>query len=210
MSGYYDFKVTHELIEMMESESKIIVNCSYKVKIFKGSWEKYNLNKDLVKVLHRRLCLSIGTIVSGSTKATITSTSGECTQFYAPSCFQGHQQYDWALVHFQKMNNQGEQIENHYPSKILGFFSIEGKREAVIQCSVKPLLWSTVERMFFVKMKMRTYFNISFVMVPMEALVHPLCVSSDGGGHINIYFVVLPKRNWSQFFGERVIITTNI
>ncbi len=74
------------------------------------------------------------------------------------------------------MNNQGEQIQNHYPSKILGFFSIEGKREAVIQCSVKPLLWSTVDRTFFVKMKLGRDFNISFVTVPIEALVHPLCV----------------------------------
>jgi hypothetical protein len=46
-------------------------------------------------------------------KATITSTSGERTQFYAHPCFQGHQWYDWALVHFQEVNNQGEQIENH-------------------------------------------------------------------------------------------------
>jgi hypothetical protein len=76
------------------------------------------------------------------------------------------------------VNNQGEQIENHYPSKILGFFSIKGKSEAVIQCSVKPLLWSTVER-FFVKMKLGTDFNITFVMVPIEACVHPLHVIPD-------------------------------
>jgi hypothetical protein len=87
--------------------------------ILKGSCQKYNLNKDFVKVLHRRLCSSIGTIVAGFTKATITSTSGEYTQFYAHPCFQGHQWYDWALVHFQEMYNQGEQIENHYPEKYL-------------------------------------------------------------------------------------------
>jgi hypothetical protein len=106
------------------------------------------LNKDLVKVLHRRLCSSIGTIATGFVKAAISSTSGERTQFNAHPCFQGHQWYDWALIHFQETNNQGEQIENLNPSKILGFFSIEGKREAVIQCSIKPLLWSTVERFF--------------------------------------------------------------
>jgi hypothetical protein len=81
-------------------------------------------------------------------KATITSTSGECTQFYAHHCFQGNQWYDRVLVHFQEVNNQGEQIEKHYSSKILGFFSIEGKCETVIQCSVKPLQWSRVERFF--------------------------------------------------------------
>jgi hypothetical protein len=94
ISGKYDFRVTRVLIEMMEAESKVIVNGSYDVKILKGGYQKYNLNKDLVKVLHRRLCSSIGTIVTGFTKATITSTSGECTQFYAYPCFQGHPWYD--------------------------------------------------------------------------------------------------------------------
>jgi hypothetical protein len=41
--------------------------------------------------------------------------------------------YDWVIVHFQEMNNQGEQIENHYPSKKIDFFSIEKKCEAVIR-----------------------------------------------------------------------------
>ncbi len=109
------------------------------------------------------------------------------------------------------MNNLREQIENHYPSKILGFLSIEGKREAVIQCSVKPLLWSAVERFIFVMMKLGTDFNISFVnTVLIEALVHPLCVIPDSGGDSNIYFVFLQKSNCSQFFGERMFITTNI
>jgi hypothetical protein len=127
MSGKYDFKITCEFIEMTEAESKVIVNLSYDVQILKGSSDKYNLNKDYVKVLHKRLCSSIETIVTGFTKATITSTSRKRTQFYAHPCFQGYQWYDWALVHFQEVNNQGEQIENHYPSKILGFLSIEGK-----------------------------------------------------------------------------------
>jgi hypothetical protein len=46
-------------------------------------------------------------------------------------------------------------------------------------------------------MKLGTNFNISFVTVPIEALVHPLCVIPDCGGDSNIYFVVLPKRNSS-------------
>jgi hypothetical protein len=56
--------------------------------------------------------------------------------FYAHQCFQGHQWYDWAIVHFQEITNQGDHIENHYPSKILGFISIEGKREGVVHVSV--------------------------------------------------------------------------
>ncbi len=67
-----------------------------------------------------------------------------------------------------------------------------------------------MERTYFVKMKLGMDFNISFDTVPIEALVHPLCVIPDCGGDNDIYFVVLPKRNWSQFFGKRNIITANI
>ncbi len=87
MWGKYDFKVTHEVIEMMETESKVIVDWLYDFQILKGSSDKYNLNKDYVKVIHKRLRSSIGTTVTGFTKATITSTSGERTQFYAHTCF---------------------------------------------------------------------------------------------------------------------------
>ncbi len=83
MLGRYDFKVPHESIEMMEAESKVIVNWSYDVQILKGSPDKYNLNKDYVKVLHKRICSSIGMIVTGFTNAIITSTSGEHTHMAA-------------------------------------------------------------------------------------------------------------------------------
>ncbi len=94
MSGKYDFTVNCEVIQMMEAESKVIVGWSYNYQIEKGNSDKYNLNKDCVKVLHKRLCSSIGTGVTGFTKATITSTSGECTQFYAHPCFPGQNWYD--------------------------------------------------------------------------------------------------------------------
>jgi hypothetical protein len=54
MSGKYGFTVTREVIEMMEAESKVIVNWSYNYQILKGSSDKYNLNKDYVKELHKR------------------------------------------------------------------------------------------------------------------------------------------------------------
>jgi hypothetical protein len=34
-------------------------------------------------------------------------------------------------------------------------------------------------------------FNISFVTLPIEARVHPLCAIPDSSGDSNIYFVVL-------------------
>jgi hypothetical protein len=132
MSEKYDFTVACEVIEMMETESKVVVTWSYDYQIVKGSPDKYNLNKDYVKILHKRFGSFIGTIVTRFTKATVTSTSGERTQFYAHPCFQGHPWYDKAPVHFQEVNNKGEEIENLYPSKILGLLNIAGKREAVI------------------------------------------------------------------------------
>jgi hypothetical protein len=88
MTGKYDFTVTCEVIEMMEAENNVIVNWSYNYQVVKGSSDKYNLNKNYVKVLRKRLCSFIGTIVTGFTKATITSTLGERTEFYAYPSFQ--------------------------------------------------------------------------------------------------------------------------
>jgi hypothetical protein len=59
-------------------------------------------------------------------------------------------------------------------------------------------------------MKLGTDFSVSFVMIPIEAIVNPLCVIPDSGGDSDINFVVLLTQNWSKFFGERIIITTNI
>jgi len=50
-------------------------------------------------------------------------------------------------------------------------------------------------------------FEVSFVTVPLESIVHPLCVFPDIGGQKDKFFVVLPKRNWSRFFGNQIIIT---
>ncbi len=64
--------------------------------------------------------------------------------------FQGHAWYDWALVHFEEQNGLGDTIETYYPSKILGFIKVNSKKEAMVQCSKRPLDWNTVESKFFV------------------------------------------------------------
>ena len=50
-----------------------------------------------------------------------------------------------------------------------------------------------------------TDIDVSYVTVPISSLVHPLCVIPDYGGHQTPYIVILPKRNWSRFFGERIL-----
>ena len=107
-------------------------------------------------------------------------------------------------MHFEEQIGLGDTIESYYPSKILGFIKVDGKKEAIIQCSKKPLEWNTVQSKKFVAITIGTDYDISFVTVPIDGLVHPLCVLPDSGGNTNSYFVVLPKRNWSRYFGDKI------
>ncbi len=78
--------------------------------------------------------------VIGYTKAVMsTSLSIERSILYAHPSSQGEEWYHWTMVHFEEMDNDGDMIENIYPSWILGFIFINNKWEAVIQCSLKPL-----------------------------------------------------------------------
>ena len=44
-------------------------------------------------------------------------------------------------------------------------------------------------KIFFVKLQLGTDVNISFVTVPIESLVHPLCVIPDSSGDRDIYLL---------------------
>jgi hypothetical protein len=112
--------------------------------------------------------------------------------------------YDWAYVHFEEVAANGDSVESFYPSKILGFVKFDKTTEAVIQCTERPLLWSSVEKHFLAKVVLGTNDKISTLTVPLSSLVHPLCVISDYGGDGTSYIVVLPRRNWSRYFGNRI------
>jgi hypothetical protein len=55
-----------------------------------------------------------------------------------------------------------------------------------------------------IKITLGHTFEVSVVTVPLSALVHPLCVIPDYGGDKNSLIVVLPKRNWTHFFGDKI------
>ena len=58
-----------------------------------------------------------------------------------------------------------------------------------------------------VQIKLGIDFTISFVTVPIESLVHPLCVFPDNmKENCDTFYVVLPKKNWSRYFGNRIKI----
>ncbi len=49
-----------------------------------------------------------------------------------------------------------------------------------------------------------TDMDVSYVTVSISVLVHPLCVIPDYGGHQTFYVIVLPKQNWSRYFGDKI------
>jgi hypothetical protein len=100
-------------------------------------------------------------------------------------------------------------IENFYPSRLMGLISINNEREEIIQSSLKPLCWDDVEKNFIQEIQLRTDFDISFVTVPLNSIVHLLCVIPACGGQENKHFVALPKRNWSQFFRKLINQSTS-
>ncbi len=96
-------------------------------------------------------------------------------------------------------------MENYFPSRLLGIITTNSTQEAVIQCSVNPIQWETIEQNFIVKTQLGRNFNVSFVTMPINSIVYPLCVFLDDGDQTDKYFVVLPKRNWSHFFGKNIV-----
>jgi hypothetical protein len=207
LSGKYELEVTPEMIDKMETDETIdVVWLTGKAK--KTNSGKYKLKKELVHCLVRIINNSTENIttVVGHTRAIVTSSNtNERSIFYSHLCYKGETWYDWAMVHFEETNNLGEIMENYYPSRLLGFITTNNTQEAVIQCSVNPTQWDTIQQNLIVEIQLGRNFNISFVTVPIESIVHPLCVSPDDGDQTDKYFVVLPKRNWSCFFGNSIV-----
>ena len=114
--------------------------------------------------------------------------------------------YDWAYVHFEETDSDGAVTERYYPAKILGFVKLEKTTEAVVHCTDKPLSWSSVEKNFLVKVNLGRDETLSVVSVPLTSFVHPLCVVPDYGGNVTSYIVVLPRRNWSRYFADQIVL----
>ena len=57
---------------------------------------------------------------------------------------------------------------------------------------------------FLIKVVLGSDDEVSTVSVPLTSLVHPLCVIPDYGGDGKSYLLVLPRRNWSRYFGNKI------
>ena len=137
-------------------------------------------------------------VITGYTRARCFDKDGVQAIYYAHPNYRGHPWYDWVFVHFVE---SGE--EAYYPSLIRGFVEASDGVEAVIQCSVRPMKWSTVEKNMFVEFTLGVT-SESLVRVPLSSFVFTLCVIKDYGGEKNKYFVVLPKRGWGSYFGKDI------
>ncbi len=207
LSGKYELEVTPEMIDKMETDETIdVVWLLGKAKQMNSS--KYKLKKELEQCLVRIINDSTKniTMIVGHTRAIVTSSNtNERSIFYSHPCYKGDPWYGWAMVHFEETNNLGEIMENYYPSRLLGFITTNNTQEAEIQCSVNPIQWDTIQQNFIVEIQLGRNFNVSFVNVLIESIVHPLCIFPDDGDQTDKYFVVLPKRNWSHFFGNNIV-----
>ncbi len=75
------------------------------------------------------------------------------------------------MVHYEEMNQAGDNIETYYPSKLLGFIKTNGTLEAVIQCSVNPLSWDDIQQNFAMYFQLGQNFDVSFTIVPRETII---------------------------------------
>ncbi len=146
--------VTNDILESMKANDNVYVTWLCDKKNIKKNTDKLWLNKDLLRVLLRKISDISDTdhivdiTVMGYTRATINMDNSSKIILYAHPCFQGNPRYDWAYVHFQEVSPDGIEVENYYPSCIIGFITLQGITEAVIQCAEKPLLWLAVETFF--------------------------------------------------------------
>ena len=92
---------------------------------------------------------------------------------------------------------------------ILGFIQFVGDEEyhAVIRTSTKDLPWESRTREFISTFSLSTNFQKNYVLAPLSSIVHPLYAFRDYGGVSTKYFCTLPKRNWAQYFDEKIVVT---
>jgi len=183
----------------------ILPNQTIQLKCAKKSKEveKSGLDERLVSVMKRIAAAGAGTNIVGYTRAIVYNDDGEPTKYNAHPMYHGAEWYDWAYVVYNMPNSDGTSRLEYYASKIIGFIQRENEVQAVIQCSVRPILWSALEEKFICSFDLCSE-NGQKQIVPMSSLSDPLCVIKDYGASADKYLLVLPKREWSGYFARFV------
>ncbi len=186
LSGQYELEVTPEVLEKIDTDDTTIDVVWLMGNSKKNNNRKFKLKRELVLCIYRKIKESRVEItkIVGHTRAIVTSpTTNKLSKFYAHPCYKGEQWYNWAMVHFEETNNLGHKVENYYPSRLLGFITTNGTRTAVIQCSRNPIDLNNIQQNFIVETQLGTNFHVSFLIVPIDTIVHPLCVFPDDGSN---------------------------
>ena len=84
LKGRYDFVVTEELLQIMDSQKRVDVKWKFDNKNAKQSNRNHQLHRDFVKMLHRQLQTSVGTTVTGYTKLVISCLGTSHTVLCSP------------------------------------------------------------------------------------------------------------------------------
>jgi hypothetical protein len=110
--------------------------------------------------------------------------------------------YDWCLISW-------DGYDEHYPARILGFFDdseSDTSVMAVVQSSPasSPMSMERMGKDFISKFHMPDNLDECTYAVPIESIVHPLCVFKNYGGPNREYFCTLPQRKWCRYFGELI------
>ncbi len=210
LSGKYSLNVTNAVLQSMRDGNRIYVDWHSDRQGSKKNEDRYCLDSQLVVFVLSKLDVmeasdfDNGYCLEGYTRIMTKTYFGSKILLYAHPSFQGREWYDWVYVHFEEISASGDAIENYYPARILGFVTINNVTKAVVHCSEKPVYWTDAEDNFIVRTKLGSSAEISIFSVPLLSLVHPLCALPDYGlGNLS-YIIVLPKRNWSRYFGEKI------
>ncbi len=183
----------------------------------KTASRRYGLNEDFLRVVYREVAVRVSEgkmnlpcTVEGFTEMSTLGTDEEDgsdvnTIYYAHPNFQGKPWYDWGYVQYEV----GDDDQAYFPSLIMGYINLPGAFNigtdfAVVRTSINPVSWDDIKRNFIHPFNVSVNFKENYVLVPIEAIVHPLLVFPDYGGVENAYFISLPKRNWARYFGDKI------
>ena len=198
LSGGYDFNIC-------SSEDYTI---TWNKEIMKKKKKETDIDPFMVRMIVHELTsnnINVPITLKGATQLSVTTDDGRST-FRAHPSFHGKQWYDWAYVSFLEEDELGEDEQRLYPSRILCFVEIPCNTipYVVVQCSMKPISWEQLISKFIVRFNLGNELK-SYAIVPVTSIVHPLAVFPDyGNNNRSTFFVVLPKRNWTEYFSSQL------
>ena len=134
--------------------------------------------------------------------------------FRAHPQYHGKPWYSWGYVQFAVFGTNGEELSQEYPSLILGYIQFPQTMDtdgnqldsqfATIRMSITPVPWENVMANFVEPFNLSHNLSKNHVLASISSIIHPLCVINDHGGDPGKCFLVLPKKNWAEYFSKEI------